>query len=174
MIQDSYKKAIAYVGKKYVNDKVSCIDANYLTYLSTITMEIFVAFNKEPNFNLEIAIQTALLHDILDNTKTNFNDLKEQFGTHIATTVLAITKDKTIINKEDSIKNNLKRINATFKEATVVKLAELITKLDTKNCDIQKFNEIINESKYFLENLKNKNYFLENRLKELIEKNKEF
>ncbi|MBZ4683311.1 MAG: hypothetical protein PWP46_682 [Fusobacteriaceae bacterium] len=170
MIQDSYRKAIKYVGEKYLNDKISCIEANYLTYLSTVAMEVFIAYNENPDFNLEIAVQTALLHDILDNTKTNFNELKEYFGIQVATTVLAITKDKTINEKEESLKNNIKRINSTFKEASIVKLAELITKLDTENCNLENLNDIITESKYFIENLKYRNIYLENRLKEKLEK----
>ena len=45
-------------------------------------------------FDLDFAVQVALLHDIIEDTATTYDELAEHFGSKVADGVLALTKNK--------------------------------------------------------------------------------
>jgi (p)ppGpp synthase/HD superfamily hydrolase len=47
-------------------------------------MEIILAHKENENFDINYAIQIALLHVTLEDTKTEFTELMEQFGQKVA------------------------------------------------------------------------------------------
>ena len=59
-------------------------------------MEIFMAAREIKKFDLHFAIQVALLYDVLEDTDTPFDEIKEKFGEDIATAVQALSKDKKV------------------------------------------------------------------------------
>lgn len=170
MIQDFYQKAIKFAGLKHANQNMPDSKANYLVHLSNVAMEVLTAYHKENSFDVELAVQAALLHDVLEDTDTSFAELKSKFDTQLATTVLALTKDKSLPDKKEQMRNSLIRINSTFKEATIVKLADRITNLQEppQHWTNEKIKTYQNEASLILEKLKGKNSYLENRLKEKI------
>ena len=85
-------------------------------------------FNQEPNFDGDLAIQTAILHDTIEDTNPAYEDFQSEFGRNIAYSVLALTKD-TILEKEAQIHDSLERIKLQPKEIWMVKLADRITNL---------------------------------------------
>ena len=129
MIQDLYQKAIQFAGEKHHNQKVPGSNSNYVLHLSNVAMEVLMAYQNEPDFNLALAIQIALLHDTLEDTDTSFNDLETIFGFSIAEGVQALTKNNTIPTKSERMLDSLNRINSLEKEVGLVKLADRITNL---------------------------------------------
>ena len=69
-------------------------------------MEVFMTHKKEPNFNIDLAIQLALLHDVLEDTPLSFKELEDTFGNIVATGVLALTKNASL-DKKDQMEDSL-------------------------------------------------------------------
>lgn len=172
MIEQSlYQKAIKFAGEKHAEQKIPGSNANYLLHLSTVAMEIIAAFMKEPNFNLNLALQLSLLHDSLEDTKTTYNEIKNYFSEEIAIGVDALTKNNNLFSKQNKMEDSIKRIKESYKEVAIVKLADRITNLQTPP---QKWNKLKianykEEAKFISSELKGFNIYLEKRLIEKIE-----
>jgi hypothetical protein len=103
MTQELYQKAIKFAGEKHKNQKVPGTEANYLLHISNVAMEIIFAYKENDNFDIDFAVQVALLHDTLEDTTTEFTELVEKFGEKIAIGVQALTKDESLISKKEKM-----------------------------------------------------------------------
>ena len=93
-IQSIYQKTIAFAAEHHGQQKMpGCLP--YIVHLSNVAMEVFMAHKQKPDFNLEIAIQLALLHDVLEDTALSFKVVEDDFSNVVAMGVLALTKDST-------------------------------------------------------------------------------
>jgi (p)ppGpp synthase/HD superfamily hydrolase len=73
MTQEIYQKAIKFAGEKYRNQKVPGTESNYLLHISNVAMEILLAHRVNEDFDLNYAVQLALLHDTLEDGHTTFD-----------------------------------------------------------------------------------------------------
>ncbi len=170
MTQELYQKAIRFAGERHKNQKLPGSEANYLVHLSNVAMEVMMAFMVKNNFDLDYAIQLALLHDILEDTDTAPEELRERFGEKVASGVLALTKNEHFASKEEKMMDSLKRINESGKEAGIVKLADRITNLQQPpgHWTNDKIRSYRDESRLISRILKNKNEYLNTRLEAKI------
>lgn len=170
-IQTLYQKAIKYAAKRHadINQLIPGTNLPYVVHLSNVAMEILVASQHTKDFNSEFAVQVALLHDILEDTETTFEELSQEFSPKIAEGVLALTKNSKIA-KEERMNDSLQRIKLLSKEIWAVKLADRITNLQTppQLWDFVKISEYQKEAIQILELLKGGNTYLEKRLQEKI------
>lgn len=127
--QTAYQIALKFAAEKHCDQTVPGSPANYVLHLSNVAMEVMVAYMNEPNFDINLAIQLALLHDTLEDTSTTFQDLTNHFSEQLAHGVLALTKDASLPTKEAKMLDSLKRIQKSCKEVAIVKLADRITNL---------------------------------------------
>ncbi|NHN24309.1 bifunctional (p)ppGpp synthetase/guanosine-3',5'-bis(diphosphate) 3'-pyrophosphohydrolase [Flavobacterium jejuense] len=166
MTQELYQKAMLFAGEKHSDQKVPGTNSNYLLHISNVAMEIMIAYSNDKNFDLNFAIQTAILHDTIEDTSTNYNEIKDLFGEPIAKAVKALTKDSSIEYKEDRMKDSLNRINELQKEVGIVKIADRITNLQTPpaHWEKEKIIKYCEEAKLILKNLSDKNDYLIKRL----------
>ena len=166
MIQDIYQKAILFAGEKHKDQNVPGTHSNYVVHLSNVAMEILMAYSSNPNFDIDFAIQLALLHDTIEDTQTDFNEIKSAFGERVAHGVLALTKDHNIESKHARMKDSLSRINALEKEVGMVKLADRITNLQAppKFWSKEKIFKYLEEAITINDILQNKNDYLNTRL----------
>jgi guanosine-3',5'-bis(diphosphate) 3'-pyrophosphohydrolase len=97
-IQTLYQKAIIFVAAKHAkkNQNVPGTDLPYVIHLSNVAMEILMAAPETANFDLGLALQVALLHDTIEDTDAEYEDLVEIFGRLVADGVKALTKDKDL------------------------------------------------------------------------------
>ena len=176
MTQEIYQKAIKFAGEKHKNQKVPGTDANYLLHISNVAMEIILAHKENEDFDINYAIQLALLHDTLEDTKTEFSELKEQFGEKVALGIQALTKNDNLTSKKEKMTDSLNRINQLEKEVGIVKLADRITNLQEppKFWEKDKILNYLNEAKLINEILKNKNEYLNTRLQAKIVEYKKY
>ncbi|WP_431166474.1 HD domain-containing protein [Tenacibaculum halocynthiae] len=170
MTQELYQNAIKFAGEKHCNQKVPGTNSNYLLHLSNVAMEILVAYSFKSNFDINYAIQVALLHDTIEDTDTKFEELKDKFGESIANAVQALSKNDDIALKEDRMLDSLNRINKQEKEVGMVKLADRITNLQTppNHWNKEKIIKYWEEAKIISSKLNNKNKYLNERLKSKI------
>ena len=122
------------------------------------------------NFDLDIAIQLAILHDTLEDTKTTFSDLEANFGLKIAEGVEALTKDILISNKYDRMKNSLQRIKSSYKEVAIVKICDRIINLQKPpaHWSTSKIANYKEEAKLIAKQLKGTHEYLDARIIEKI------
>ena len=167
-IQTVYQETIKYAAEKHgeINQKIPGTDITYVVHLSNVAMEILIASFHSENFNLYFAIQVALLHDILEDTKTSFHDLQNKFGNQVSSAVQALTKNDYLKDKSHKMEDSLQRIKLQPKEVWSVKLADRITNLQTppKHWSEEKIKAYCFEAEQILLGLKNANPFLEKRL----------
>jgi len=67
-------------------------------------MEILIASQHTENFNTKLAVQAALLHDVVEDTKTTKEELQEMYGEEVTNAVSALTKN-TVLPKEEKCLN---------------------------------------------------------------------
>lgn len=170
-IQTLYQKAIKFAAKKHadINQLIPGTNLPYVVHLSNVAMEILIASQNTKEFNAEFAVQVALLHDILEDTNTTFDELSQEFSPAIAQAVLALTKNAEI-PKESRMTDSLNRIKLLPKEVWAVKLADRITNLQTppQLWGIEKISAYQKEAIQIADALKGSNDFLEKRLQEKI------
>lgn len=129
MTQTLYQKAISYAGEKHSNQKVPGSNSNYIVHISNVAMEVIMAHKANPDFDIDLAVQIALLHDTIEDTSATHEQLISEFGQIIGDSVLALTKNSKLTTKEEKMSDSLKRITALSKEVSIVKLADRITNL---------------------------------------------
>jgi guanosine-3',5'-bis(diphosphate) 3'-pyrophosphohydrolase len=166
MTQSLYQSAIRFAGEKHQHQTVPGTPANYLLHLSNVAMEILVAYAHTPDFDVDFAVQTALLHDTIEDTDTTWEEVKKHFGARVADAVLALTKDDRIPEKADQMMDSLRRINQLEKEVGMVKLADRITNLQPPpaHWDTTKIAAYADEATVIAAHLSDKNAYLLDRL----------
>jgi len=164
--QAVYQKAIKYAGERHQAQRVPDSSANYLLHLSNVAMEVIVAYMHQPNFDINLAVELAFLHDTLEDTPTTYEELKKQFNEHVAIGVKALTKDNKLPTKKSKMEDSLTRIKASYKEAAIVKLADRITNLQPppKSWSEKKIISYKEEAKFIALNLKGHNFYLDKRI----------
>jgi len=170
--QALYQNAIKFATEKHLEkgQKVPGTDLPYVVHLSNVAMEIIVATLHSDHFNLDFAVQVALLHDTIEDTETTIEEIKKVFGFNLAMAVSALTKNSDL-PKEKQMQDSLKRIKKLDTEVWAVKIADRITNLQPppphwNNFKKRKYQE---EAKVILRELREGNYFLSKRLEEKIE-----
>jgi (p)ppGpp synthase/HD superfamily hydrolase len=172
-IQTLYQDAIKFAAEKHGPQKVKGSEHPYVVHLSNVAMELFAAASHTPGFDLKFAIQTALLHDTLEDTPTTKAELEKVFGDEIAEAVWALTKDSKLL-KDYRLTDSLAKIRQCRKEVWAVKLADRITNLQKppKRWSKSHITEFYYDSVQVLEALREGSEYLAKRLETKIEEYK--
>lgn len=168
-LQDDYQKAISFAGIKHADQLIPGSDISYMVHLSNVAMEIILANEHSPDFDRHFAVQVALLHDLLEDTPTTFDEIKLAFGINIASAVLALTKNEKLPLSQQ-IPDSLNRIKSQPKEVWAVKLADRISNMQ-RPPELWDANKVIDYKKtagIILLQLRGGNKYLENRLHQKI------
>jgi (p)ppGpp synthase/HD superfamily hydrolase len=91
-------------------------------------MEVMTALTVEPGYDGDLAVQCALLHDVLEDTPIAYAQLEARFGPLVAQGVAALTKNASL-PKSEQMGESLARIRQQPTEVWMVKLADRITNL---------------------------------------------
>lgn len=176
MIQNLYQKAVKYAGEKHSEQKVPGTQSNYIVHISNVAMEVMLSHSSHNDFDLNLAIQIALLHDTIEDTTATYEELKSEFGKEVADGVLALTKDSSLNSKEEKMTDSLNRINALSKEVGIVKLADRITNLQQPpaHWDKEKIASYAAEAKMIAASLGHTNEYLASRINQKIEAYKSY
>lgn len=171
MIQEVYQKAIKYASNKHKSQLVPGTESNYLLHLSNVAMEVICAHKANSDFDLEYAVQVALLHDVIEDTATPLQEIEELFGSAVTKGVDALTKNEEIDTKTEQIRDSLERISQLQKEVSIVKLADRITNLQPppNHWDKDKIQAYRKDAIMIADALRGKNSYLDHRIQEKIE-----
>lgn len=170
-IQEIYQNAMRFAARKHAeqNQVVPGTILPYAVHLSNVAMEILIAAPSSPKFDVRLAVQVALLHDVIEDTGTLPAELEVEFGAEITSAVLALSKSKNL-PKEERMTDSLQRIKQHRKEVWAVKIADRITNLQPPpgNWSLDKIREYHRQAIIIAQTLKGGNEFLEKRLAEMI------
>lgn len=169
--QEKYNQTILFVAQAHKEQKLPGSDLPYLVHLSNVAMEVITAIAQESEgIDSDLAMQAALLHDSIEDTELNYEDVQREFGTAIADGVLALTKNETLPKAEQML-DSLQRIKLQPREIGMVKLADRITNLQKPPhyWNSEKIARYQKEARLILEKLAGSHKYLENRLAQKIE-----
>ena len=147
----------------------------YINHIGSVVFEVINAANHTNDFNAELAIKCAFLHDTLEDTSYTMEECKKEFGEQVTAGVLALTKN-TRLAKEQQMTDSLERIKQQPKEVWAVKLADRICNLYAPPYYWNNDKKIsyVQEAKIIHAHLKEGNEYLANRLQEKIENYKRY
>ena len=135
--QSEYSKAYRFAAEAHQGQTVPGTELPYLMHVSLVSMEILAALAIETERDGNLAVQCALLHDVIEDTDRGYEEVEAEFGPKVAQGVLALTKDKTMGQalqdrsqaKAVQMQDSLQRIQQQPPEVWMVKLADRITNL---------------------------------------------
>jgi (p)ppGpp synthase/HD superfamily hydrolase len=149
--------------QKYTGDEL------HIPHIENIVVEIMGVDSTLEN--PELAIICAILYKSIENTPTNYDDIKKKFGETVANGLIALTEDKTIPDKKARMIDSLNRIKQQPKEIWVVKMADIVANLGKlpHNWNLNKYLAYLEEAQIILDYLQQGNEIMANRLKKKIE-----
>lgn len=145
-------KALQFATEKHKGQKRRLSGEDYVQHVIRVgdTVAKYVS-----NSHIIIA---GILHDILEDTDTTYEELVTNFGVKVAVMVLALTNDEAEMAKEGGKRQYLaKKINTLLPDELFIKLADRLDNISdlTDNAWSRKYCE---ETRYiFLETLCRKN-----------------
>jgi (p)ppGpp synthase/HD superfamily hydrolase len=105
-------------------------------HFSLVAMEVMAALESESALDGDLAVQSALLHDTLEDTAATYGQLMDRFGPGVADGVQALTKNDDLGSglppaecSRIRMADSLKRIQGQPQEIWMVKMADRITNL---------------------------------------------
>ena len=98
-------------------------------------------------------VTAALLHDVIEDTAVEIEDVKQKFGETVAQLVAANSFDETIDDKTERYKETYTRCYRAGKQALIIKTADIYD-----NSDYYHFASSKEEAKWLLGKMK---YFIE-------------
>lgn len=166
-LQTLYQQTILYAAAKHqkVKQTLPGTEIPYVIHLSDVAMEILIASQLTEKFNTKLAVQAALLHDVVEDTNTTLEELQLIFGDEVTNAVSALTKNDKL-PKEEKMADSLARIKSLPHEVWAVKLADRITNLQKppSGWDTQQMIYYRAEAQTILEALGTGNAYLSARL----------
>lgn len=145
----------------------------YIAHVSEVCFEVFSVLDELTDPAL--ALQTAALHDVVEDTGVPLQTIEQQFGHAVAEAVLALTKNDQL-EEDEQIPDSLARIKKLSKDIWVVKLADRIANLKPPpdSWTAEKIKKYLDVSLLIYEELKDANKTLADRLIEKIEEYKNY
>ena len=164
--QDKYQEAWNFASNIHNGQKLPGSDIPYINHLGLVAMEATTAVAHTNIKNPNLLVLCALLHDTIEDTSANYDDIKCKFGSDVANGVLALTKNRELSSKSEQMKDSINRIKNQPKEVWMVKLCDRITNLQPppKHWDKAKIAKYQNEARFILEQLGESSPFLADRL----------
>lgn len=167
-MNEIYTKAYEYAKSKHGNQIYA--EYPYMHHCKGV-YEIINNLKDKTHIDIDFITQVSLLHDVLEDTNTSYEELRDKFSKKVADGVLALTKNKNL-GHDESLIDSLKRIKRQPIEVPMVKMADRIFNISTLNSlwgveqgryYLEASVIIFNELKKYNPELANK---LENHIKE--------
>jgi (p)ppGpp synthase/HD superfamily hydrolase len=123
-----------------------------------------------PHFDVDFACTVAILHDIMEDTNTSYEQVSELFGTNVADAVLALTKNKSLPTPFARIADSIERIKQQPREVAIVKMCDRIDNIAEVNhtWSKEKSLDYANESQYIAYELEYASEELSHRLEDAV------
>jgi len=123
-------------------------------------------------------LAAALLHDTLEDTKTEPEDLEAEFGKKVCEYVLDVSDDKTL-PKDERKRRQIEHAKKISKGAALIKLGDKISNVTDvinnppEDWDINRRKEYLDWAEKVIENCPKVNDRMENKFQEIINQGRE-
>ncbi len=158
--------ALRFAATAHGNQQVPGSGHPYVVHVVSVCTEVLSALREEPGRDEQLAVTCALLHDVVEDTKVEIDEVERAFDTRVAAGVLALTKNKGL-PKGEQLGDSLRRIREQPHEIWMVKLADRIVNLTPPappKWDHEKKRRYRNEGREILEALGGASPYLTGRL----------
>lgn len=174
--EDIYQKTWNFACNAHNGQLLPGTKLPYINHIGNVAMEVMSAILHGNIENPDLAIQCALLHDVIEDTDYTYMDIEKRFGVEVARGVQALSKDETICDKRERMADSLERILKEPKEVWLVKLADRITNLQKppNHWTLEKMSKYRDEAILILEYLCEGNEYLAGRLELKVEEYEHF
>lgn len=164
--QEKYVASLKYAGAAHLGQKVPGSDLPYVVHVAMVAMEVIAALQAEDGLEGDLAVQCALLHDVIEDAGKCYEDLEKVFGKRVANGVLALTKSNLIKSKIEKMADSLARVKEQPREIGMLKLADRIVNLQPPpaHWSAEKRSKYLEEAIQIHEAAKSSSSFLADRL----------
>jgi (p)ppGpp synthase/HD superfamily hydrolase len=128
--QDTYMMAYLFAAEAHLGQRWPGSELPYLAHVGLVSIEVIAALAAEPVRDGDLAVQCALLHDVIEDTGVTYTVVEERFGKQVAAGVQALSKDPALPHAEQ-MADSLRRIRLQPHEVWMVKLADRIANLQS-------------------------------------------
>lgn len=151
-------------------------EMDYLSHIGGVALEVINASLRESDWDFELALKCALLHDTVEDTGLSLSLLEERYGKDVAAGVDALSKNPELADKATQMADSLGRIKQQPKAVWVVKLADRINNLETAphHWDDRRRRRYLRESEIILKSLGSASSYLAQRLEQKMQAYQEF
>ena len=125
--QDLFKRALDFAARAHGDQRVPGSGFPYVVHVTKVATELLAV--ADDSFDVDLAMQCALLHDCVEDAGVTAESLEASFGSKVAHGVLALTKNDQL-PKAERMADSLRRIQQQPREVWLVKLADRITNLE--------------------------------------------
>lgn len=128
---DKYTHALHFAAHAHHGQKVPGSDMPYLAHVCNVAMEVMTAIASADDGVAypDLAVQCALLHDVIEDAGVSYENVEALFGAAVADGVAALSKEEGLGSKSERMADSLRRIKTQPREIWMVKLADRITNL---------------------------------------------
>ncbi len=127
--QENYIRALNFAATAHKGQTAPGSDLPYIVHITLVAMEVIAALAYEDGLDGDLAVQCALLHDVIEDRGISHQKLAAEFGLQVANGVLALSTNDSLESKQEKMVDSLARIKAQPREIWLVKLADRITNL---------------------------------------------
>ena len=144
-------KAISFASRAHQGQLRKDDKTPYISHPFRVCMTLRNVFGIED----ERALAAAVLHDTIEDTKTDFDDLNENFGREVASWVGLLSKDKRMIEEEREAAY-AERLKKAPDEVKLIKLADIYDNVLDATTALSKSHEekTLKRSQYYLDAMK--------------------
>lgn len=129
---DLYDAALRFAAEAHLGLTVKGSDLPYVVHFTLVAMETIRVLRVEPVERPDLAVQCALLHDVVEDTGTPLSRVRARFGPDVASGVDALSKRPDVeqaLGKEAALFDSVRRIREQPPEIWMVKLADRVTNM---------------------------------------------
>jgi (p)ppGpp synthase/HD superfamily hydrolase len=132
---DRYNKALRFAGEWHGDQKVPGTDISYLMHLTQVCQQALWGALTDASLDINLVMESALLHDVIEDTPCSYEEVAQHFGAATADGVLALSKrsvaDDKLLDKRAQMLDSLARILEQPPEIALVKMADRCTNLQS-------------------------------------------
>jgi (p)ppGpp synthase/HD superfamily hydrolase len=163
--QEKYIEACFYAAEALNKKTFLGTNLPFTIHINLVSMEVMAALQVESGLDGDLALQCALLHDVIDYGDKTIEELRQYFGYKVAQGVQALSKLDGVPELQ-RITDSLSRIQKQPREIWIVKMADKITSLASppKNWTSKIIETYRKDALQTYETLKPASAFLANRL----------
>ena len=118
--ETSWQRAVSFAARRHAGQMRKDGQTPYFAHPVRVALTIQHIFGGSD----EIALISALLHDLIEDTTTDYDELLEEFGPEVASAVAALSKDPRLPEEQREAAYDQQLSKASW-QARLVKLADV-------------------------------------------------